>query len=68
MLFGGSVAVTLSDDLGRVYPNTGSTGGIPTLDLKFEGPLDSDATTVTLNINGYWVPETREWTVEIPVR
>lgn len=66
VLFG--APMTLSDDLGHIYRQTGSYGGPAAMDLKFEGPLDPAATTVTLQIDGYWVPETREWTVEIQVR
>jgi hypothetical protein len=66
ILFG--VPVTLSDDLGHTYQRTGSHGGPALMEMVFEGPLDPAAKTVTLNIEGYWVAETREWTVEIPVR
>lgn len=58
----------MSDDLGHTYRQSGSYGGPAALELKFEGPLDSAANAVTLQIDGYWVPETQEWTVEIPVR
>lgn len=67
MLFGGLMDVTLSDDLGHTYRPTSSHGGPALMELAFEGPLDPAATTVTLNIEGYWVPETREWTVEFPL-
>lgn len=60
--------VTLSDDRGHVYPKVQASAGSDMQQVRFQGPIDPAATTVTLSVDGYWVPETREWTVEIPVR
>lgn len=60
--------VHLFDNTGRSYhPLATQTTGA-NVALTFEGPLAPDAQSVTLTATEYWVPETREWTVEIPVR
>lgn len=60
--------VILRDESGESYASLGATFGQPEQRLVFAGPVNRSAMTLSLRVDGYWVPETQEWTVEIPVR
>lgn len=59
----------LTDDLGNVYPlYHGSASNPPKFSQwDFEGPIDHDATTLTLSIDGYGVVEQGDWVLDVPV-